>query len=326
MKTTLTRLVAWVISAIVLAASPAKAAEPTIIITDLQGSMNIQLPLPCGDPVNETLHIERGIMNITPVEILVDSALFDLTRVDMFLTPFSVERSCDGIRAGVHFSEIGVQLASAVTFTGDEVGPRESRLYRFRIPKEQFLIYEWVTDDAPGHTLDGPPETAYQRPSEDVFGLIDLRRNTVELHVVLKSKVGFRVGCVRGKCLINQTETALQISDIRGAQGCSAPRSVAIEPLVDNAPPIISCTADSQAGMRFLVVATDDDCNPPTITLGSYALSNGEVIQIQQTGQPGLRLIGSNRPNGIRQFQVGRGEGVIVATDPSGNHSSAICR
>jgi hypothetical protein len=53
-------------------------------------------------------------------------------------------------------------------------------------------------------------------------------------------------------------------------------------------------------------------------------LGNGEVIQIQETGQAGVRLLGDVK--GVRQFQVGKGEAFITATDAAGNSANAACR
>ena len=62
-----------------------------------------------------------------------------------------------------------------------------------------------------------------QRPSEDVTGVIDLRRQTVQLHVVVTSEMRFRVGCEGDRCLIDETRTGTATTDIRGG---SAPVTV----------------------------------------------------------------------------------------------------
>src|SRR5262249_6921397 len=229
MKTQLTFLVAGLLSAIALMGSQAGAAgQQPLVITDLHGSVRTQLNLPCGDPVDETTVIESGRMDIRPEiptregEIL--SVMFDLTRLDLFLTPFAVHRACDGIDATAAFREIGVRLAGAVRFPGEAVGVPESGQYRFVIPKDQFLIYESILDNAPVPQ----PETKYQRPSQDVFGVIDLPRKIVQLHVVLTTHVRFRAGCVRGsQCLIDQREAVTQTADIAGVgESCHEQPSV----------------------------------------------------------------------------------------------------
>ena len=322
MKTHLTLLVAAVLSAIAWTGSPARAAgQQPLVITDLRGSVRIQLKLPCGDPVDETTSIGAGRMEIKPEiitrELEIVSAIFDLTRLDVFLTPFAVHRACDGVDATAAFREIGLRLAGAVRFPGERVGAPGSGLYRFSIPKEQFLIYESVLDNAPVPQ----PETKYQRPSQDVFGVIDLPHERVQLHVVLNSQVRFRLGCVRaGRCLIDQKEDVTQTADVVAAGNCRVPRSV-----VGSTPPTVSCTATDPLENRFLVVASDDDCVPPTITLGPYTLANGEVIQLQVRDAPGVRLVHTSG-NGIPRFQVGRGEAFVTATDVAGNAITATCR
>jgi hypothetical protein len=62
------------------------------------------------------------------------------------------------------------------------------------------------------------------------------------------------------------------------------------------------------------------------IRLGSFVIANGERIKIDEVGKPGITLIGTVGADRIRHFLVGKGEGVITATDPSNNVGSALCR
>jgi len=97
--------------------------------------------------------------------------------------------------------------------------------------------------------------------------------------------------------------------------------------VVEAIPPTVSCTAVQPLGNSFQVSASDNNgCAPPTIRLGSFVLANDEVIKIDETGQAGVRLIGTIGPNQIRFFHVGKGQAVVTATDGSGNVSSAVCR
>ena len=57
----------------------------------------------------------------------------------------------------------------------------------------------------------------------------------------------------------------------------------------------------------------------------SFAIGNGEVIKIQETGQPGVRLLPGDG-SGIRHFQTGKGEAIVMATDAAGNSTNAPCR
>jgi HYR domain-containing protein len=76
----------------------------------------------------------------------------------------------------------------------------------------------------------------------------------------------------------------------------------------------------------FFQVSASDHCDVPTIRLGPYVLALGEVIKITETSRPGVRLVNEMGPDHLRHFQVGRGEGVVTATDASGNVASAACR
>ena len=94
----------------------------------------------------------------------------------------------------------------------------------------------------------------------------------------------------------------------------------------DSLPPTPSCTATNPPGRSFRVAAGDNCAGPTSLKLGSFSIGNGEVIQIQETGKPGVRLINTVSADKIRHFQVGKGEALIVATDAAGNAARALCR
>src|SRR5262249_20957817 len=154
--------------------------------------------------------IAKGRVEITP-RMTRDGMFFDLTRLDLFLTPFSVERTCMGISAVADFSEIGVRLAGAVRFQGQAVPTTNgSHLYRFVIPTKSFLIYESVLDNQRRRR----PETAYRRPSRHVTGVLELvatDRGMVVKHVQLRAafqtQLHFQAGCVPGgPCTIDEVD------------------------------------------------------------------------------------------------------------------------
>ena len=208
------RVVAGVLGAMVLSAPLATAYVPSLIFNNLGGQLQIVQSVPCGETVNVTTSIANGIMEVTPPRVgtrVGGGTGFNLTRLELFFTPFSVQHSCKGIRATAAFREIGVQLVGAVRFTGEPVGAPEDQIYRFTIPKEEFLIFESVADNAPVPQ----PQTAYKRPSEDVTGLIDLRQGTSELHVVLASRLRFRAGCIRDRCRIDEELGGTLTTDLR---------------------------------------------------------------------------------------------------------------
>lgn len=95
--------------------------------------------------------------------------------------------------------------------------------------------------------------------------------------------------------------------------------------VTDRAAPTVACTATHPLGTSFIVTG-DDACGAPLLELGPYTIGNGEQIKIEEVGQLGVRLQNVVGRDGIRKFFVGKGEAVIVATDPSHNTSSAVCR
>jgi hypothetical protein len=212
MNTTLTLLRTGAVSALMFsAAALAHAADPQpLILADVSGAVRIQQQLPCGNTLDLRTSIVRGYMQMTVFEVSRGEVLVDLTRLNMFLAPFRVEANCNGVRGSVDFREVGVQLASAVRFKARS--SPESGLIYFTIPKEQFRIYESVLSDAPA----SQPAMGYQRPSEDVTGVIDPRRQTVALHVVLAHELHFRAGCDGDRCAIDERRTGMITSDIRG--------------------------------------------------------------------------------------------------------------
>jgi hypothetical protein len=400
--------------ALVLSAPLALAFVPSLILTNFRGTLQISQGVPCGGVAEVTTTVADGRMDITPSfvrgDVIGAPVQFNITRLDMFYTPFSVHHECNGLAATAVFSEIGLRLAKSVKFTGEQIGERR---YRFSIPKEQFPIFESITSNLPGVQQ---PETRYVRPSEDVTGEIDLGRGTSRLHIALASRMHFRAGCVRKRCIIDETLDGTQVSDVAGSlyvpgtdtdsdgtpdlvdncplvpnpsqspvatpvitappnvtlSSCQATgigtataedvchaRPVAIsnnaparfavgpnlvtwsgndgiDPIVtaqqtvtvtgDSAPPTASCTAVQPLGGSFKVAAADNCAGPTTLKLGSFTLGNNEVIKIQETGKPGVRLINTVGPDNIRHFQVGKGEAQILATDAAGNIARAICR
>ena len=214
MKTKRTLMVTALVSAMMLSAPLATSGSDTLTLTDLSGAVRIHQGLPCGQTLDMTATIQEGLMHITPHQTTrAGGVLFDLSRLNMLLTPFTVNSDCRGIRATAAFREIGLSLATAARFAGEETGGLGSRVYRFTIPKEQFLIFESILDNAQVQQ----PETGYRRPSEDVTGLIDLNRQTVQLQVVLTNELHFRAGCVKKRCKIDETHTGTQTAAILAA-------------------------------------------------------------------------------------------------------------
>jgi hypothetical protein len=201
---------AWAFSAIMMPAT-ANAANPRpLTITEVAGGARIQQGLPCGNTVDLTTPIVRGYMQMTWLPATRGEVLVDLTKLTMFLAPFNVEATCNGVGGAVEFREIGAQLASPVRFTARPTS--EPGVFRFSIPKEQFLTYQSVVDNTPVPQ----PQGMYKRPTEDVTGLIDVRRQIVQLNVVLGSNLHFRAGCERDRCVIDEKLEGSITTDVRG--------------------------------------------------------------------------------------------------------------
>jgi hypothetical protein len=195
--------VAGILGAIVLSATVATAYVPSLVFESLGGSLQIAQSVPCGDEVNVSTPIAGGRMEVIPLVGMRTGGVeagFHLTRLDVSFAPFAVQHSCKGLRAAVEYRAIGVKLTKGVQFTGEEVGAPEDQIYRFTIPKEDFLIFQTVVSTEPAPQ----PQTAYQKPSQDVTGLIDLRQGTVELNVVVASQLHFRAGCIQNRCRIDE--------------------------------------------------------------------------------------------------------------------------
>jgi hypothetical protein len=186
----------------------ATALTPSLIFTNLQGSLHIAQGVPCRGVVDLTTAIAAGRMEITPSQVQTNgNVMLTLTKLQLLYTPFSASHNCNGIAATVDFREIGAQLASSVKFTGEAIGDDQ---YRFVIPKDQVLIFESIVNNEPVQQ----PQTRYKRPNEDVTGVIDLRRGTAELHIVLASRLRFRAGCVRDRCVIDEEGVGTLTTDI----------------------------------------------------------------------------------------------------------------
>jgi hypothetical protein len=214
-----TLLAAVAVCAIMLPATRINAATPRPMnITNVSGAARIQQGLPCGNNLDVTTPIVRGYMGISWTQKTRGEVLVDLGRLSMFLSPFHADASCNGVGGAVDFREIGVELASAIRFPAQPID-RDSMVMRFSIPKEKFLIYESVVDGAAAQQT----QSRYRRPSADVTGLIDLRRGTVQLQVVLTPELHFRAGCVDGRCAIDEKHTGIVTADIRGGDFSSTP-------------------------------------------------------------------------------------------------------
>ncbi len=123
------------------------------------------------------------------------------------------------------------------------------------------------------------------------------------------------------KYYVGTTPVTWTAHDVSGNQSTAIQNVI----VVDTVPPTVFCTPTNPTGTSFRVSAIDSCTGSPVIRLGSYVLTEGEVILINETGQPGIRLQNVVGADGIRHFQVGRGEAIITATDESNNVGSVTC-
>jgi hypothetical protein len=120
---------------------------------------------------------------------------------------------------------------------------------------------------------------------------------------------------------VGTTPVTWTATDVSGNQSTMIQKVV----VADTVAPTVSCTPTHPPGGSFRVSASDSCAGKPVIKLGSYVLAEGEVIKINETGQPGVRLRNVVSADRIRHFQVGRGEAIITATDESHNVGSVNC-
>ena len=122
---------------------------------------------------------------------------------------------------------------------------------------------------------------------------------------------------------IGATSVTWTATDLAGNQS-AATQTVTV---TDTVAPQIACTLVNPSIHSYRVAASDacaSGHSVPTIRLGTYSLVNGETITIDQNGRPGVVVMVVG-PDGVKHFQVGRGEAVIIGTDGSGNAASASC-
>jgi hypothetical protein len=138
---------------------------------------------------------------------------FVLNRVSVSFAPFSIHRSCLTVDRTRNYTEVGVQLARAVTFTAAPLG---AGLFQVTIPAEDFLIYESAV-------VDGEAETGYKRPKAPVTATIDLAHGTVQLRVAVGTRVKFKAGCVDPcpigsceVCVVDETTDGTLTADLAG--------------------------------------------------------------------------------------------------------------
>jgi hypothetical protein len=211
--------------------------------------------MPCGDPVDVTSRLTGGRIEIVPPEGLKEKGgvtLFELTRLTAFFEGVSVERACGDVRGTASFAEIGVSLAGHVPLRA----LKRKGVYFFTIPKTEFRFYESIHDNGPTPQ----PQTAYQRPTEDVTGELDLERGTIRLHVVIAVRLHIRAACP-GLLCIDVEKDGTQTVDLFGRNAFPDGDGDEVPDMIDNCPLV--------SNRDQVPVATPILVPPPPLTLNS---------------------------------------------------------
>jgi hypothetical protein len=210
MTTKCNLLVAGAISGMLAIAPSAVASDLTpAVVTNLSGTLHVFQSVPCADDVNLDTPVTGGRIELSPAEgfDVGPNKLFALTRVNVQFAGFSVTRSCLGIGETTRtYSAITVQLGNVVSFTATAGAPG---VYAVTIPKETFTIWEAAV-------LNDNPEAGIKRPRDDVTGSIDLTNGTVQMHVVIATRVHFEGGCTDIGCVVNEDRDGLLTADVAG--------------------------------------------------------------------------------------------------------------
>ena len=197
-------------SGIALAAGLIQAADlHPMVVNNPTGSLRIQQGIPCDDDVDQTTPVTQGRIEITPAQgvAVPGGRLFALTRVNVSFAPFSIHRSCLGFGETRSYTAVGVQLGQSVSFTAAAAAPG---VYAVTIPKDDFVIYESAI-------VNGNSEAGQKRPSQDVTGTIDLAHGTVQMRVVVATRIHFRAGCLFGHCAIDETRNGSLTATLSGS-------------------------------------------------------------------------------------------------------------
>src|SRR2546427_2593372 len=254
MKTKWTVLVLGV-SGIALTAALARSADlQPLVATGLAGTLRIQQSVPCANDVDQTTPVTSGRIELSPATGIdvPGGKRFVLTRASVTFAPLSISRSCLGVSGTRNYTEIGVQLAQITSFTAAPMG---GGIYAATIPKSDVLISEATV-------VNDKLEAGLKHPSEDVTGTIDLVHGTVQMRVVMATKVHFKGGCLIG-CLIDEYRNGTLTAEISGQGVFPDSDSDGVPDQFDNCPYV--------SNRRQKPVASPVVTPPPALTIASCA-------------------------------------------------------
>src|SRR5436190_6699774 len=142
MKTKWILLVVAGLSVIVAPAAVARTIDlQRWVATPLTGNLHIFQEIPVCSNLEFDTPVSGGKIEITPAEGVPagSNKVFTFTRMTVFFGGFHTHVSCLASTDDETFSEIGAQLARAVTFTAIPAG---AGVYTFTIPKDAFLVHQ----------------------------------------------------------------------------------------------------------------------------------------------------------------------------------------
>ena len=252
-----TKRMLLVIAVIALAiAGLARTARATdfrpAVIERPTGTLDVEQDIPCDNHISRIVAVSGGGIALSPAlgTDLSVNKIFSLIRLHVTFDGFGASGDCGAVRASVSYSEIGVQLERAVSFTAV---PATGRGYTFTIPRELFLVQ--VID-----RRDGELERSLRRPSEDVTGAIDLDTGRFSIHVVTAQTMHFQGGCFV-VCAIDEHDRGTITANVSGTLAFPDTDADGVPDHLDNCP--FSTNADQSP------VSTPTIDAPPNVTLFS---------------------------------------------------------
>lgn len=293
-------------AALVAAASLARGGDlQPAVVANPTGNLHIAQPLPLNcDEIFRDVPATGGHLEFTPADgaDIAGGKSFVLTRANVSFEAFDISASCDGDSGEEDFSTVSVQLAHAAPFTGTALG---GGAYTVTIPRTGFQLYEAAT-------VNGQLATNYLTPLQDVTGTIDLTQGTLQLTVVIATKMHFSIGCLDGHCLFDDDEAGTLTTTISGAITFPDSDGDGIPNRSDNCPLVYN---PDQSPVATPVVTA-----PPPATLASctaHTFGNASAADVCDGGPVALV---NNAPS---IFNIGANIVAWTATDAKHRSASA---
>jgi len=293
-------------AALVAAASLARGGDlQPAVVANLTGNLHIAQPLPLNcDEIVRDVAATGGRLDFTPAEgtDIAGGKSFVLTRANISFADFDISASCDGDSGDEDFKTVSVQLAHATSFTGAALG---GGVYAVTIPRAGFQLYEAAT-------VNGELSTNYLTPLQDVTGTVDLTQGTVQLTVVIATKMHFSIGCIAGHCLFDDDEAGTLTTTVSGAITFPDSDGDGVPNRSDNCPLVPNPDQST--------VATPVVTAPPPVTLASCTAHTIGTASAADVCDGGPITLTNNAPS---VFNVGANAVTWTATDAKHRSVSA---